>query len=167
MSGRGQFKSIVKANIPLCREHFRLVLSLREFPRTEPGQFVQIECRDEVSGTGEVEKEWGPGMKFSDVDLLGRQAMLRRPFSLAGREDVDGGVEIEVIHRVVGVGTRWMSELKPGDRVNVIGPLGNQFPDPRGTALLVGGGVGIPPMLYLAQALRNRPAVAGKVSSRR
>ncbi len=133
------------------------MLHLRAFPRTDPGQFVQIECRDEVTGTGEVEQAWEWGMKFDDPDLLSRQAMLRRPFSLAGREDVDEGVEIDIIHRVVGAGTNWLSQLSPGDRVNVLGPLGNQFPDPNGTAILVGGGVGIPPMIYLARKLGARP----------
>jgi dihydroorotate dehydrogenase electron transfer subunit len=88
--------------------------------------------------------------------------MLRRPFSLAGRRDTSSGVELEIIHRVVGVGTAWMSELKAQDRVHLIGPLGNRFemPPSDGTAILVGGGVGIPPMLYLAQALAGRKAVA-------
>jgi dihydroorotate dehydrogenase electron transfer subunit len=160
MNGRGQFVSTVKANIPLCREHYRLVLRLDQFPGTEPGQFVQIECRDEVTGTGEVEREDGWGTKFSDADLIGREAMLRRPFSLAGRQDVDGAVEIDIIHRVVGVGTNWLSRLAPGDQVNVLGPLGNVFPAPRGKALMVAGGVGIPPMIYLARKLANHPAIA-------
>ena len=81
--------------------------------------------------------------------------MLRRPFSLAGRRDVAGGVELDIIHRVVGVGTQWLSALSPGDHVDILGPLGNTFtlPPADGAALLVGGGVGIPPMLYLASQL--------------
>ena len=39
-------------------------------------------------------------------------AMLRRPFSLAGRRDVPGAVELDIIHRVVGVGTSWLAQLK-------------------------------------------------------
>jgi dihydroorotate dehydrogenase electron transfer subunit len=73
-----------------------------------------------------------------------------------------GAVELDIIHRVVGVGTDWLSHLRAGDHVGVLGPLGNTFtlPAPDQTAILVGGGVGIPPMLYLAEALRDRPAVA-------
>jgi dihydroorotate dehydrogenase electron transfer subunit len=88
--------------------------------------------------------------------------MLRRPFSLAGRRDVGGAVELDIIHRVVGLGTDWLSRLSPGDPVDVLGPLGNRFtlPELGATAVLVGGGVGIPPMLYLAEKLRGRSAVA-------
>src|SRR5581483_3361681 len=87
--------------------------------------------------------------------------MLRRPFSLAGRRDLPGGVELDLIHRVVGVGTEWLSHLAVGDQVHVLGPLGNQFelPAQNTTALLVGGGVGIPPMIYLASRLAGRKAV--------
>jgi len=55
-----------------------------------------------------------------------------------------------------------MARLKEGDEVFILGPLGNQFqmPASSGQAILVGGGVGIPPMIYLAEALARRKAVA-------
>jgi dihydroorotate dehydrogenase electron transfer subunit len=113
--------------------------------------------------------DWQPGerLAFHDADLLAPETMLARPFSLAGREDVADGVRLTVIHRVVGTGTAWLAKLAPGDQVSVLGPLGNRFalPPAQGTAILVGGGVGIPPMLYLAQrlarcSLAGHPAVA-------
>jgi dihydroorotate dehydrogenase electron transfer subunit len=162
---RGQFQSEVVANVPLCREHYRLVLGLPSFPVTEPGQFVQLGCR-ELEGEIPVacEVEWTEGQRVTTAapELNGPMAYLRRPFSLAGRRDTPGGVELEFIHRVVGVGTEWLSELAPGDRVDLIGPLGNRFSLPRAdeSAVLVGGGVGIPPMLYLAEKLAGRQAVA-------
>jgi len=165
VSARGQFLATVKSNVSLCREHYGLLLSVPEFPPTEPGQFVQLACRDvdEVERT-ERELVWTTDRPLElDADtLLTPGAMLRRPFSLAGREDVAGGVELYVIHRVVGIGTDWLSRLSTGDRVDVLGPLGNQFtlPAPDATAVLVGGGVGIPPMLYLATRLAGTPAVA-------
>src|SRR5689334_11171573 len=45
-TSRDQFVGRVVANVPLCREHFRLVLAVDQFPQTEPGQFVQVSCRD-------------------------------------------------------------------------------------------------------------------------
>lgn len=160
---REQFLATVVANTSLCREHYRLVLRVERFPLTEPGQFVQVACRD-LEWSGEVEHDWQPGQRLvvSDVDLLSPQAMLRRPFSLAGRRDVGGVTELELIHRVVGIGTDWLSKLSAGDQVDVLGPLGNRFTLPANgeTALLVGGGVGIPPMLYLAGKLAKKPAVA-------
>jgi len=160
---REQFLATVVANVPLCREHYRLVLRVDRFPATEPGQFVQVACRD-IEMSDEVEHEWQPGQRIavSDHDLLSPQAMLRRPFSLAGRRDTAGGAELELIHRVVGIGTDWLSKLSAGDKVDVLGPLGNRFTLPMEgeTALLVGGGVGIPPMLYLAAKFAKQPAVA-------
>lgn len=162
---RDQFISIVAANIPLCREHFKLVLRLDAFPPTEPGQFIQISCRD-LSADCECEqaRDWAEidPFKADGIELSSPLALLRRPFSLAGRRDLPNGIELDIIHRVVGVGTEWLSERAPGDRVFILGPLGNRFQLPRSKqpALLVGGGVGIPPMLYLAERLAGRPAVA-------
>ncbi|HUB25173.1 MAG TPA: dihydroorotate dehydrogenase electron transfer subunit [Tepidisphaeraceae bacterium] len=161
VAARSQYQTRVTANEPLCREHFRLVLSLPEFPPTQPGQFVQIACRElEVDDCIESVLDWRPGQPVAvhGRELLGPLALIRRPFSLAGRTDSADGVNLEIIHRVVGVGTDWMSRLKRGDSVGIIGPLGNRFdlPGPGQLALLVGGGVGIPPMLYIAQALAAR-----------
>jgi dihydroorotate dehydrogenase electron transfer subunit len=162
---RGQFVSRVHSNVRLCRDHYRLVLSLPQFPPTEPGQFVQLQCQDSHEAERvERELDWQPGQppELGADTLLTPGAMLRRPFSLAGRRDVGGRVEIDIIHRIVGIGTEWLSRLGVGDEVGVLGPLGNKFDLPRvdATAVLVGGGVGIPPMLYLAEKLAGRSAVA-------
>ena len=162
---RSQFTAIVAENEPLCREHYKLVLRLDAFPSTEPGQFIQVACREMGANySPETELDWQPGMT---LDLEGRElmsplALLRRPFSLAGRRDSSAGVELDLIHRIVGVGTDWMSRLAPGDQVNILGPLGNRFtlPATGQQAILVGGGVGIPPMLYLAEKLAGQDAVA-------
>jgi dihydroorotate dehydrogenase electron transfer subunit len=163
-STRDQFRSTVESNVPLCREHYRLVLRLASFPATEPGQFVQVACRDVGDDSVEREVEWGGDrlLGLEGTELAGPVAFLRRPFSLAGRRDTADGVELDLIHRVVGVGTDWLSRLRAGDAVDVLGPLGNRFalPAKGETAVLVGGGVGIPPMLYLAEKLAGRPAVA-------
>ena len=163
---RGQFVARVIANVPLCRDHFRLVLDLDAFPPSEPGVFVQISCRDLQADAGSTDHviEWDGRIRPQlDPELIESSAMLRRPFSLAGRRDMaGGGVELDIIHRVVGVGTQWLSELKPGDRVDILGPLGNRFtlPGEDETAVLVGGGVGIPPMLYLAEKLAGHRAIS-------
>lgn len=162
---RGQFASAVAANQQLCEEHYRLILRLPDFPPTLPGQFIQIACRDlSVNYSPEIEIECTAEKppRFGGLELMSPLAMLRRPFSLAGRRDTRQGVELEIIYRTIGVGTEWMAKLKTGQKVNVLGPLGNHFEPPpdNGPAILVGGGVGIPPMLYLASALAGRRAVA-------
>ena len=148
-------------NEPICREHFRLRLGLPgRFSLTKPGQFVQLGCR--IPGGGQNQEallgqciEWDTAVppKLTQPELCEELALLRRPFSLAGRGDNAAGTWIDVIHRVVGTGTQWLAHLAAGDQVDLIGPLGNQFelPDDKSLGLLVGGGVGLPPMFYLAQ----------------
>ena len=159
---RGHFAATVIANTAVCREHFRLTLSVPSFPPTDPGQFVQVWCRS--SDAGDRELAWAPAEvpKFDRPESLGPVANLRRPFSLAGRRDGPSGAEIDLIHRIVGVGTDWLSRLRTGDVVSILGPLGNRFtlPGADGVAILVGGGVGIPPMIYLASRLDRRRGVA-------
>ena len=162
---RSQFVADVQSNRPMCKDHFRLTLRLADFPPTFPGQFVQIACRKwdlDCSVEHEIAWEAGETVKVEGLELQGPLSFLRKPFSIAARSDVAGGVDLDIIHRTVGTGTSWMSGLKAGDKVNLIGPLGNRFPEPADgqVAIMVGGGVGIPPMIYFASTLTGRKAVA-------
>jgi dihydroorotate dehydrogenase electron transfer subunit len=78
--------------------------------------------------------------------------LLRRPMSIASQN----GDMASIIFKPVGSGTRMLSHLKLDDELDVIGPFGNSFrqPDSDGEVVLVGGGVGIPPLLFFAE--RNR-----------
>lgn len=76
---------------------------------------------------------------------------LPRPFSVC---DADGK-SLSFLYQKVGKGTRLMTSFKPGDHVHVLGPLGNGYPLLEGSAALVGGGVGIAPLLYLARKLEG------------
>ena len=161
VTDKSQFTARVTANEPLCRDHYRLVLKVNDCPPTRPGQFIQIGCSDIRTGDDPLlEYDWLPSAlaRAHEYDLASRNAMLRRPFSLAGRR----GDELDIIHRVVGIGTNHLANLAPGDPVSILGPLGNTFvlPEPDQLAILVGGGVGIPPMIYLASELGDRRAVA-------
>jgi len=84
----------------------------------------------------------------------GYDPLLRRPFSLHTRQ----GEGFSLLYRIVGRGTGLMSTLRPGDRLDVLGPLGTGFrlPDQAKTAVLVGGGVGVAPLPFLAEALAAR-----------
>ncbi|RMF59292.1 MAG: dihydroorotate dehydrogenase electron transfer subunit [Calditrichaeota bacterium] len=77
--------------------------------------------------------------------------LLRKPFSICRKSAEEGWFEI--LWRVVGRGTELMSRYQPGDRVDVLGPLGRGFAFPRSTthALLVGGGLGVAPLPFLAE----------------
>lgn len=76
---------------------------------------------------------------------------MRRPLSIMRAADD----WIEVLYKIVGEGLHLLADKKPGDIINVLGPVGQPFkPSPtRPKCLLIGGGVGIPPMVFLAESL--------------
>lgn len=80
---------------------------------------------------------------------------MRRPLSIM-RADADAGW-IEVLYKIVGEGLGGLARKKAGDLLSVIGPIGHGFtPSPeRPNSLLIGGGVGIPPMVFLAETLKD------------
>ena len=95
-----------------------------------PGQFVNIRVSD------------------------GNTPLLRRPFSVY---DTDGNDWIEIVYGVVGEGTKILSSRKEGEVLSLIGPLGNTFQIPSNlentNVLLIGGGLGIPPIHFFAKKL--------------
>lgn len=106
---------------------YDMVLS---FPRgakeAKPGQFIAMYCED--------------GTK-----------LLPRPISICGIDAENG--TLRVVYRIAGEGTRLFSKMKEGDSLEVLGPLGNGFTMKEEKAIIVGGGIGIPPMLELAKQL--------------
>ena len=75
-----------------------------------------------------------------------------RPFSIAGVE----GENLRILYKRIGPQTLQMSLGQPGDLVRLLGPLGNTFPESKGTALLVGGGLGVAPLLFLYDHLNRK-----------
>lgn len=65
---------------------------------------------------------------------------------------------VEFLYKILGHGTRLLAQRKIGERLQLIGPIGNQFTidEDRPTRLLIGGGVGIPPMIFFADWLRQQ-----------
>ena len=80
---------------------------------------------------------------------------MRRPLSLM-RVHAEAGW-VEFLYKVVGTGTAQLARRRPGESLSLLGPIGTPFhPDPaRPRCLLLGGGVGIPPMVFLAERLRT------------
>ena len=97
-----------------------------------------------------------PG-QFVTLAVGGNGTLLRRPFSIyaVSRHGPWAGT-IEIVFDVVGPGTEWMSTLVKHDVVDIVGPLGKPFPIPQQQVgcLLIGGGYGAAPLLYLAQRLQ-------------
>jgi dihydroorotate dehydrogenase electron transfer subunit len=104
--------------------------------RATPGSFVHLRC--------------------------GADLPMRRPLSIM-RADAAAGW-IEVLYKVVGPGTRALSVVEPRQQLSVLGPIGQGFVPhaERPRALAIGGGVGIPPMVFLAEHLRARTDTAWK-----
>jgi dihydroorotate dehydrogenase electron transfer subunit len=127
----------VKENILFNRNEYCLLkLSLeKEISEMLPGQFVQVRVHDSPA------------------------TFLRRPISIHFVDKVKN--ELWLLVQVVGDGTRKLSELKKGDFLNLVYPLGNSFSLPKksdetGKFLLIGGGAGIAPLLYLGACLREQ-----------
>ena len=84
--------------------------------------------------------------------------LLRRPISISSIDKVKK--QCHLIYRIEGSGTAIFSTLKPGDRLDVMGPQGNGFDlselDNHSKVLLVGGGIGVPPLLEVAKQLHER-----------
>jgi dihydroorotate dehydrogenase electron transfer subunit len=113
-------------------EHFVLTLDAPEIARTvRPGQFVMVRSL----------RSWDP--------------LLPRAFSVY-HADAEGGC-IAVMYREVGRGTARLRQHEPGTAVHVWGPLGNCFRLPAGErVVLVGGGVGVPPLVFWADYLARK-----------
>ncbi|MBR6629236.1 MAG: dihydroorotate dehydrogenase electron transfer subunit [Bacteroidaceae bacterium] len=101
-------------------------------PEMLPGQFVEVRVDETPS------------------------VLLRRPISIHYYDK--NANELGLLVQLVGNGTRWMATLKAGDVLNVVLPLGNGFTLPADNTvrpLLVGGGVGVAPLLYLGMKLKE------------
>ena len=96
-------------------------------------------------------KEAKPG-QFIDAYVNDDSKLLPRPISICEVKDDS----LRIVYRVVGGGTKIMSTYQEGDEIQIIGPLGNGFDMRDGKAILVGGGIGIPPMVELAKNLSEK-----------
>jgi dihydroorotate dehydrogenase electron transfer subunit len=114
-------------------EYFRLRLRPSRPFEAQPGQFAMIKVTD------------------------GIDPLLRRPFSIHRTMGKESG-EFEILFKVVGSGTRILSQAHVGDRLDVLAPLGRGF-RLRGTRpLIVGGGIGVAPLLFLAEEFLGQGA---------
>lgn len=111
---------------------------------------------DEIAGAAV------PG-QFISVYTKDTGKLLPRPISLCQVDKEKG--QLRIVYRVVGAGTSQFSGYQAGDDIEIMGPLGNGFPLERAAGkkvFLIGGGIGIPPMLELARQLDcEKQAVLG------
>jgi dihydroorotate dehydrogenase electron transfer subunit len=104
------------------------------YSEAKPGQFVMLRISDQST------------------------PLLRRPFSIYRPIKENGRIKgIEVMYKVVGQGTEILSACKKGDVIDMLGPLGNGFiiPDKCDRLFIAAGGIGVPPMYFLASCLKE------------
>jgi dihydroorotate dehydrogenase electron transfer subunit len=122
----------VISNEKLCPQYWRLVFHAPDLAKEVlPGQFVHI--------------------RTNEASL---EPFFRRPFSVYRAQKY-----VEVFYDVIGPGTKAMSLKRKGDTVDVLGPLGTPFVmPPEGTkqVVMVGGGIGVAPMLILSDILKKK-----------
>lgn len=104
-------------------------------------------------------KDAHPG-QFVAVYPRGESTLLPRPISIC-EADARGGT-LRLVYRVAGKGTAEFSTCKAGDELDILGVLGNGFPVDRAKGkrvFLMGGGIGIPPLLDLAKAMEGKKQI--------
>ena len=122
------FIAEILSNEAVAEKIFRLTLNSPELAKiSRAGQFVHVKISDEFT--------------------------LRRPFGIASTI----GGRVKIFYRIVGRGTENLSRRRVGERLEVLGALGNGFTARKGKILLVGGGMGMAPLLCAAEekAMRN------------
>jgi dihydroorotate dehydrogenase electron transfer subunit len=133
-----QFKATVISNVEVSPGYFKMRLSAPRDAATAPGQFLMVKVRDAID------------------------PLLRRPFGIfdvgtfeTGYTEAGRQSYLEILYKVVGKGTGVLADLSHGNHLDLLGPLGKGFDqgDPTGEKILVGGGVGLAPLYYLAREL--------------
>lgn len=121
----------VRENRRLNTDTFLLLLHSSALPEIQAGQFVNVKVENSPS------------------------TFLRRPISVHDADPEQGLLSLLI--KIAGKGTAQLATLQPGDLLNLVVPLGNHFTLPdTGRSLLVGGGVGIAPLLHLAKELHKK-----------
>lgn len=115
--------AVIVSNTPIAQDVYRMDLRCDFADQAKPGQFVQVGL---------------PGF------------FMRRPISISWTEDN----LLRLVYKIMGQGTDFMSTLKEGDELSLLGPLGTGFPVAAAEkeVVIMGGGVGTPPMLKTAKA---------------
>jgi dihydroorotate dehydrogenase electron transfer subunit len=150
-------KATIKQNIKLPSgrriatvpyySYFKMTLgAVDSFPDAKPGQFVMLRG------------DWGiDTQEDTNAVRLRTDPLLRRPFSIYRVNQQEN--EIQIVYRVMGKGTKRISELSENQEVDIIGPLGIPFERPEGKrkVILAAGSIGVPPLIALAEQMEEKP----------
>lgn len=159
-SKKGPFSAAVVSNRRIGECFWTLHLRFsgtgaKAFAGFRAGQFVQLD-------TSRIALPPVEAIPAHLRDGACRNVLLRRPFSFAEVTPKGNVTHAELLYCVLGPASLRMTTLVPGDSIDIIGPLGNGFmiPNDKKTALLVVGGMGLPPIACLAKSLTaERPDI--------
>ena len=117
----------VVSNEKIAKDTYRMEFEYYDAKKMRPGQFINLK----IEGF-----------------------MLRRPISIS---DIVDRTHFAIVYKVVGDGTKALTEVKAGDEMDMFGPLGSYYPmhEDVDAVLLIGGGVGVPPLFELAKKYRK------------
>lgn len=158
-SKKGVFQARVLNNEQIRQCYYRLDLELDAkgsvfFKNVLPGQFLELDISSiSLPDTAHIPEHL--------KDACQRSPLLRRPFSFSDvtiTQDPKGtSAKIQILYCVLGPGSVRMTNLKKNDIISALGPLGNGFsiPDKISHAVLIAGGMGSPPILHLADYLKQ------------
>lgn len=120
-----KYQDSIISNQKIAKDTYQMILASSLAKEAKPGQFVHIKIA---------------------------KKMLRRPISIASINETS----YTIIYKVVGSGTKILSELQAGTKLDVFGPLGSEFPIhlDQENILMIGGGVGVPPLYEVAKRYR-------------
>lgn len=153
-------QATVVCNKVIKDRYCRIILELesiasKAYESVIPGQFAMLDLT-------QVSLPSDENIPSHLSDAAKRQLILRRPFSFSDVSICQGTngqtVQLTIIYCVLGPSTVRMSALSSGDKVSILGPLGNGFQIQPGkkTAVLIAGGMGAPPIIHLADVLKSK-----------
>ena len=125
--------AIVSKNLEIAPNIYDMTITCPALAQAcRPGQFIHLKC--------------------GDANLL------RRPISVCFADETT----VRIVYEAKGKGTNWLASQKEGAVLDIVGPSGNGFSvDEDMPILLIGGGIGVPPMLYTASKLKDADMIMG------
>ncbi len=135
MSKRYEY-AIVESQECLADGIYSLILKTQAAAEAKAGQFISLYSKD-------------------------GSHLMPRPISICQINKIEN--KLRLVYRVAGFGTDEFSKLTAGDEIKIMGPLGNGFPLEGKNPCVVGGGIGVPPMLGLSESLQKMGASVSSI----
>ncbi len=164
------FPATILENYPLRKSglqgNYLLQVLINTKVTCHAGQFFKVDLTEHLNGEKlEIVEDDSDhstllikGLPPSN-DFLGRQPLIARPYSVGLCENDNKATKLTFVYKILGPGSKKLSELESGKTVTVLGPLGGNgfyLPKIKTRVLMVAGGVGLPPLLFLSKELLEK-----------